>query len=64
MDDDIVMLKPGDRCPLCGQPIKSHDPDVLALLTEIKHYLSATVTIEMIDRVYERRREIKNHDDP
>ena len=29
MDDDIVMLKRGDPCPLCGQPIQTDDKDAL-----------------------------------
>lgn len=29
------MLQPGDPCPCCGQPIRSKDPAVLELLTEI-----------------------------
>lgn len=29
-------LKTGDPCPCCGQPIKTRDPDVLALLTMIQ----------------------------
>ena len=32
---DKPMLKPGDPCPCCGQPIKTKDPDILALLTHI-----------------------------
>lgn len=30
------MLKPGDPCPCCGQPIKTKDPAILALLTYIQ----------------------------
>lgn len=30
------MLKPGDPCPCCGQPIKTTDPIVLQLLTCIR----------------------------
>ena len=30
------MLKPGDPCPCCGQPIKTKDPAMLALLTHIR----------------------------
>ena len=30
------MLKPGDPCPCCGQPIKTNDPAILALLTYIQ----------------------------
>ena len=29
------MLKPGDPCPCCGQPIKTSDPEILSLLTYI-----------------------------
>ena len=28
-------LKTGDPCPCCGRPIKSQDPALLALLTQI-----------------------------
>ena len=34
--DTIKMLRPGDPCPCCGQPIKTKDPDILALLTHIR----------------------------
>ena len=30
------MLKPGDPCPCCGQPIKATDPAILAFLTNIR----------------------------
>lgn len=30
------MLKPGDPCPCCGQPIKTSDPEILSLLTYIQ----------------------------
>lgn len=33
---DKPILKPGDPCPCCGQPIKTKDPDMLALLTHIR----------------------------
>lgn len=29
------ILKPGDPCPCCGQPILTSDPDALMLLTWI-----------------------------
>ena len=28
-----IVLKPGDPCPCCGQPILTHDPDKLLLLS-------------------------------
>lgn len=30
------MLRTGDPCPCCGQPIKTKDPDMLRLLTYIR----------------------------
>lgn len=39
MDDDIVMLKPGDRCPLCGQPIETANENALRMLTLMREYL-------------------------
>lgn len=32
------MLKPGDICPCCGQPIKTTDLAALLLLTRIRDY--------------------------
>lgn len=34
--NQMKLLKPGDPCPCCGRPIKSEDPEVLALLTLIR----------------------------
>lgn len=34
--DAIKMLRPGDPCPCCGQPIKTKDPDILAFLTHVR----------------------------
>lgn len=39
MDDDIVMLKRGDPCPLCGQPIQTDNEDALLALTLLREYL-------------------------
>lgn len=30
------MLKPGDPCPCCGQPIKTNDPAILSFLTYVQ----------------------------
>lgn len=38
-DEDIVLLKPGDPCPLCGQPIQTDDDGMLNALTLVKEYL-------------------------
>ena len=32
---DYKRLRTGDPCPCCGQPIKTKDPDVLELLSQI-----------------------------
>lgn len=34
-EQTMRMLETGDPCPCCGQPIRSEDPAVLALLTRI-----------------------------
>jgi len=39
MDDDINMLKRGDPCPLCGQPIQTDDEDALLALTLLREHL-------------------------
>lgn len=36
------MLKPGDPCPCCGQPIKTTDPILLQLLTRIRDEMEDT----------------------
>ena len=41
MDDDIVMLKRGDPCPLCGQPIQTDDEVALTSLTMLQEYLES-----------------------
>lgn len=35
------MLKTGDPCPCCGQPIKTTDPLLLKLLTRIRDDMEA-----------------------
>lgn len=34
----MKILKPGDPCPCCGQPIKTKDKDTLLLLSWIGRY--------------------------
>ncbi len=31
-------LKTGDPCPCCGQPIKSTNPEVFSLLTDMRNF--------------------------
>ena len=33
----MKILKPGDPCPCCGQPIKTDDPYVLMLLSYLAY---------------------------
>lgn len=40
------MLKPGDPCPCCGEPIKTRDQRLLALLDRIKNDKNFTWTQE------------------
>ena len=39
MKDDIEILKPGDPCPLCGQPIQTDDEGTLNALTMVREWL-------------------------
>lgn len=34
----MQMLRTGDPCPCCGQPIKTRDPDLLQVLTFIRDH--------------------------
>lgn len=36
----MEILKPGDPCPCCGQPIKTTDPEALLLLSYIVYLRS------------------------
>lgn len=33
MSNELTRLKPGDPCPICGQPIKTEDPEALFVLS-------------------------------
>lgn len=39
-------LKTGDPCPCCGMPIKSTNPEMLRLLTDIRDLGSACATLK------------------
>lgn len=34
----MKLLKTGDPCPCCGQPIRSTNPEVLRLLTSMQYF--------------------------
>ena len=36
---DIKYLKPGDPCPICGQPIKTEDPEALFVLSVLANLI-------------------------
>ena len=56
--------KKGDPCPCCGQPIKTDDPEVLALLGWIGDHrrLPSVEEIEGVHRLFlgEKREPVKN----
>lgn len=57
-DEDIVLLKPGDPCPLCGQPIEATDEGTLRALTLLREYLDiADVAGAGISYLKQRRKE-------
>ena len=33
MNEELTQLRPGDPCPICGQPIKTDDPEALFVLS-------------------------------
>ena len=33
MSKELCQLKPGDPCPICGQPIKTENPEALFVLS-------------------------------
>lgn len=37
--NDIKQLKPGDICPICGQPIKTDDPEALFVLSVLANLI-------------------------
>lgn len=41
------MLRPGDSCPFCGQPIKTTDPALLSILTLLRDELEMQSKLEL-----------------
>ena len=39
MNQETVVLKPGDPCPICGQPIKTEDPEILRFLSTLAEFM-------------------------
>lgn len=50
----MKMLKPGDPCPLCGQPIKTNKPEELELLSAFQWFM------DLSDVLAEEQKESQN----
>lgn len=40
--NDIKQLKPGDICPICGQPIQTEDSEALFVLSVLANLIDGT----------------------
>lgn len=48
------MLKTGDPCPCCGQPIKTDDPFLLQILTDIADHRIDLISIDKVRIILEK----------
>lgn len=39
MNEELIQLRPGDPCPICGQPIKTDDPEALFVLSVLANLI-------------------------
>lgn len=53
-------LKTGDPCPCCGQPIKSTNPEVLSLLTDMRNFWWSRRDSERMETLLKREQEAEN----
>lgn len=53
-------LKTGDPCPCCGMPIKSTNPEVLSLLTDIRNFGWSRRDSERMETLLKREQEAEN----
>lgn len=53
------ILKPGDPCPFCGQPLRQTDPDALRLLAAVADIADLP---ERDEEALKRREETQGHD--
>ena len=53
-------LKTGDPCPCCGQPIKSTNPEVLSLLTDMRNFGWSRHDSERMETLLKREQEAEN----
>lgn len=50
-------LKTGDPCPCCGQPIKSTNPEMLRLLTDIRDFGFSLRDAERVSALLKKEQE-------
>lgn len=50
-------LKTGDPCPCCGQPIKSTNPEILSLLTDMRNFGWSRRDSERMETLLKQERE-------
>lgn len=56
----MKQLKTGDPCPCCGQPIKSTNPEVLSLLTDMRNFGWSRRDSERMETLLKREQEAEN----
>ena len=49
----MAMLKTGDPCPCCGEPIKTGDPLLLKILTDIADHKIDLISLDEVHAILE-----------
>lgn len=49
----MAMLKTGDPCPCCGEPIKTDDPFLLKILTDMAEHRIALISLDEVRAILE-----------
>ena len=49
----MAMLKTGDPCPCCGEPIKTDDPFLLKILTDIADHKIDLISLDEVRAIPE-----------
>ena len=49
----MAMLKTGDPCPCCGEPIKTDDPFLLKILTDIADHKIDLISLDKVRAILE-----------
>lgn len=50
----MAMLKTGDPCPCCGEPIKTDDPFLLKILTDIAEHKIDLISLDEVQAIFAR----------